>query len=550
MLDSEILERIRLLTAKERALLQRRLLESTTFSQHVRDLLGFHMAPEHIVGLWASGMMRADYLESQTRIRRKGIVPIQDSNRDWVDQRLVRTRQRGWGSAISSARRPAGVSPYFHPYRLMVLYHLARASTVEMTSIQYLLYAPGVLSVAERILRLKDKSTGKRSFSDAMERWNGITELCIALEPFSLPIIHQRVVSQWPQNLDEAREMAVKRLDSVAQPLDALGLPLLEKLREELVQTAEMIEPNRRLHTVVRLMKAEERTRLKGNIGLAYLIQEMAEVIRRASERHFGCSLFEEDEIGFGTWMRGARRMFYGTNRVFDGNKTASRTFFHQMGLDAGLRVRCYVEGATELAALRGLIGTDNRFDIIDLRGNVVARRNKGLAFRDSLRSNSLHQIFSFVFIDGDRSDYLRAVRKAADDDEMVGAFFISSPDFELANFSTEELRQILLELDLAPEEADAVSRLDGSQSYSSAKEIFEELTTYLGYELPISKGSRWGEILMDFALRNPTSEGDGGERPIVVAARMVLRAVEYHFQASFEKSRIDPTSGQPIPRA
>ena len=49
-----------------------------------------------------------------------------------------------------------------------------------------------------------------------------------------------------------------------------------------------------------------------------------------------------------------------------------------------------------------------------------------------------------FISIDGDRSDNVRIVRKAAEEDDICGRFFISEPDFEFQNFTLDELEEIL----------------------------------------------------------------------------------------------------------
>ena len=57
---------------------------------------------------------------------------------------------------------------------------------------------------------------------------------------------------------------------------------------------------------------------------------------------------------------------------------------------------------------------------------------------------NDIHRsVYSWVSLDGDVQDNVRLVKKAAKDDKMFGRFFISVPDFEIHNFSIEELAEV-----------------------------------------------------------------------------------------------------------
>ena len=51
------------------------------------------------------------------------------------------------------------------------------------------------------------------------------------------------------------------------------------------------------------------------------------------------------------------------------------------------------------------------------------------------------------MVLDNDRSDFVRTVRNAAAQDQICGLFFILEPDFELANFSIDELGEIIWQI-------------------------------------------------------------------------------------------------------
>src|SRR4029077_6813789 len=96
--------------------------------------------------------------------------------------------------------------------------------------------------------------------------------------------------------------------------------------------------------------------------------------------------------------------------------------------------------------AIERVFGRYTAVDIVNLREHVVAKGNRGVAFRDRLRNDLRTSSFSLIPLDGDKDHYIRVVRKAAEDDEICGMFFISNPDFEFANFTKEELVQIVWE--------------------------------------------------------------------------------------------------------
>ena len=89
------------------------------------------------------------------------------------------------------------------------------------------------------------------------------------------------------------------------------------------------------------------------------------------------------------------------------------RNFFGQLGLDASIKVRCYVEGATEHGAYASAFSEFGSIEFIDLAGRFVQSGGKGLAFAQSLKNDKAHHIFSAVCLDADRGDNLRTLRKS-----------------------------------------------------------------------------------------------------------------------------------------
>jgi hypothetical protein len=323
----------------------------------------------------------------------------------------------------------------------------------------------------------------------------------------------------------------------------------IDEIRNELCREAELLDDNKLVHVLLRLMKRHERHNLRSAIGACMLFLTMAEVIRRSAERSLGQKLPEEDELGFGQWMDGARKSIYGSDRILDAPRETQRDFLASMGLERGVKVRCYVEGDTELGALISAVGDAGGLEFVNLRGQVVERQGKGLSFVTSLKTDMKSHVFSVVVLDGDRTDVIRALKKAAADGAFFGRFFISSPDFEFANFSLSELVNVLLELTAAdhdpPPTRDQISQLvDGA---ASNKALFDALKQS---ELrSVSKSERWGAALMKHALQHRNLPSDhnraGATRPIIEVAQLLIRARDAGYLRSLEGYEVDPETGE-----
>jgi len=304
-------------------------------------------------------------------------------------------------------------------------------------------------------------------------------------------------------------------------------------------------------------MRQSERERIKGSLGAAMKFLDMAESIRRASERLLKTELAEEDEIGPGQWMHGARKMLYGHERVFDAPRKDLRDFLGILGLDFGVKVRCYVEGETEFGAFRYAIGADGLCSVVNLKGNVVQRSGKGMAFTDSLAEDVRDRVISVIVVDRDREDVVRAVKKAASEKRIHGRFYLSSPDFELANFNIEELLRIAIATALACnfDDEEVSNRLVKELPIVSKAKSAKEFMRLLPSELKdgVTKGETWGEALMKYAIAHPKfPAGDsraGKEREIFDAARVLVRAQDVGYLRSVDMEELDPETGKMVKR-
>jgi len=309
------------------------------------------------------------------------------------------------------------------------------------------------------------------------------------------------------------------------------------------------------VHTALCLGQAKFRSESEGRLGGALLLRTMAEMLRRATEETFTVTLREEDELGLGLVPENVKKELYGSNRLLDGDERAVEEFMRQYRLHYGLRLRFYVEGATESEALRYAFQTIGAqfIEVINLGGAVAQRRGRGVAFRENLRSDINLHVFSMILIDGDRAkDFVSAVKKAAKDDEICGCFYLSSQDFEFANFELAELEEILWTWALddkenAPTGEDRLTLHEAIKNVKNAEELINTARRALPQLSSLSKGERWGRKLIDFAGKHPVKQGK--QRQVVEAIQTAVRTKAWNYQISRQEYKVDENTGQPVKR-
>ncbi len=391
------------------------------------------------------------------------------------------------------------------------------------------------------------KWSATEDFVSRIEHWNQVVSLTVALEPF----VYDRIIgtTRRPGFVEEQeRQKGLESYwDETIPMLEAVSLEAIEEIRLELCQQSEALDPNRRVHTILRMAKGDLREKLRGQLGGAVLLKTMAEVLRRACERAFKVELPEEDDQRFGRFEeRGLKERLYGSPRLLDGDPRVTTEYLRFQRLDYRPRVRWYVEGDTEDGAISSVLTSHGAsfVQVVNLRGQVV---EKGvLSFRDSLRTDIEHQIFSFVTIDADDEDNTRVLRTAASQDELFGRFFLSEPDFEIGNFAINELEEILLEAATENGAKTEDRPLLSLASPRSGKEVLEQarklLPEYLGR---IKKDREWGQRLMSYAWKSPQRCDTETKRPVVEAVEEAVRTKLYPYEISRRGHRVNPENGR-----
>jgi hypothetical protein len=536
---------------------RRRLLTPDALAKLAKDLgLGWFTASE-IVGLWKIGLLRADLVISDSPINFSGLRRLEWCNEEfeyaYCDFRRIEYRPEGYGSALRDLEKDVlENSLAFHPFRVYVLHHIKRTLRIETSNTQFLANEPGILNVVQYLQEGARRWTSSVEFGERFHYWNQIVETAAVVEPLTFDVVFRDL-----EPLPIGAPLSIGDFElSLRGMLVSTGSIALRQMISDLAFAAETLDENRSVHVLLRLMKWRERERLKGHLGCAMHFLAMAESIRRSAEHAFGETWPEEDEIGPGQWFPGARKMLYGNERVFDAPRRNLRDYLTQLGLDYGVKVRCYVEGDTEYGALEHAVGNFDHVQLVNLNGSVAEKRGKGLAFVESLEADRNSGVFSVVVLDGDREEYLRMLRKAADEGRFHGRFFISDPDIECGNFSAIEL----IETGIQECQKNSPSAIDVTKTKTAllvqAAKIHNNGALFALFKeqglTHLRKSQSWGKALMELAIAHPVfPAGDyraGQKRTIIEAAEILIRMQDIGFFRSLAVERVDSNSGQIAP--
>ncbi len=509
----------------------------------------------HIIHLWQLGWVRSDIVHGSIDSPIEGFEILEkraDGDLLFTDNRILGQVQVKVEEPISElvAKIP-NIVPYFHPFKYFVFWHIQQVMKIIIHPYQMMIPKRYHEMLDDDIKFFYKWAQGEEA-KDQINRWDEITRLAVLTEPCFYPQIIGSI--KYPPQI--TYEQQKSRIDAYKIKLKdfylEIGILSIKEMLQDLCISAEMIEPNKEIHSLMRFIKGSERQKLKGHLGGAVLLKTMAECIRRMAEYSYEIQLPEEDELGFGMWNIYGRERLYGSRRIFDvQGLLTKRQFVRELGLDSEVRLRIYVEGPTEYAAFRHILESWQQIEVFDLSGQFIQGKRKGLAFRDNLLLDDRSGVFSVIVLDGDRDDNIRIVRKAAEEDLFCGQFYISQPDFEFCNFSKDELTEIIWELvdDVQKSEELYQSLREAINSVSNAEELIKAVRKVIPSLAQFAKGNEWGETLAEFATKKPELEDCETVRPFIDACQTAIWSIGVDYLYNKTDFRVDPDSGKLVHR-
>jgi len=488
------------------------LLDSRKLSSLSKDNETSRFSPSDIEGLWHLGFINADIVVSTNSLDIEGLIFIEelDTGFYYSDNRKVQKYETYDGVLKTFEKIPDYIELMFHPYRCYTLLHISRELTIATTTaMQYFLGSDGFQKISKFDTEYLELLFSKEETMNRFQYWNSVSLFSALLEPSVHSYIYKKIsVTHFTI---EKTEKKLDELYSITKNiLLQMGIEKVTYFRDEVCHDADVLDKNRYLHLVIRLMDRQDRQKIKGKIAGAVLLKEMTETFRRHLEKVFKIQMPEEEECGHATINLEYKKESIGSTRLLDGDRAVANQFLRRLGLDYGVRVNVYVEGDTEFHAINSYFSHTNHVSIINLKGSFVERRGKGLAFRESLNNDLKSKLFSIIVLDSDVSDNCRVTKEAAKNKEIVGRFFISEPDFEFGNFSINELIDIVNGLAAKNKIILKKSLVLNKEilAVNSGKELQSIISKEYSFEMgKLIKGKLWGQALSDYAVENHIKE-------------------------------------------
>lgn len=520
----------------------------------------------HIKNLWMTGLLKAEFVLSDKELDVSGLALLgKDSvgRYRYADHRVMKLPNSIDNMFNELEPLHQDVILQFHPFHfryLLALYNLLTPITPH--PLQRLIDSNQYLRICKTTFEYHSQIVNNSNFSTTLRYHADVTRLCLATEPCTYTSLFSIFTKPaYIRDVAFAEQLSLYQ-QKLIEFYKELGLETIENAIKNLCDDANSLEPNTDIHSILRLTKRNWRIQhIKGKLGGAIYLKTMAEMLRRFAEMVFSVTLPEEDELSSRIYWPEAKKRNYGSSRIFDRNRRVANLYLRDFGLDYGVRLRWYVEGATELGALKWIFESDSYIELVNLRGLFIEGANKGLIFLGNLQNDIRSQIFSFCLFDSDKSENLKVVRQAIRNNEICGAVVFPPPskreeerNFENENFTPAELKHILWQVAIENGATNAEQTVyDNSVGdVRSWKEILTRAKSKLPSLNQFSKGESWGRRLMEFAWENPYKQDiELDEQPktrqIIEAVRAAMQSRQADYLYIRTHYRIDPDTGKPI---
>ena len=305
--------------------------------------------------------------------------------------------------------------------------------------------------------------------------------------------------------------------------------------RDRILLDASNRDPASGLYLLLRSLPFEQRDKFRGRLRLAYDLYELSELIRLFLEETSGQPLVKEWDPSGNPGTPWVERV-YGSQPRF-GDPGFLRPVVRHFGIDPGFRVRWLVEGQTEagfiLRYVERLGAKIEQFVTIRGFGGDGAFQKESPAIDADLEAAREEQCF--VTLTFDESN--RARRRL---NNLIKAglvnfpFVLNTPDFELGNFTVEQLVAVAiswaseLEYSVGLTQDDLVREVNCriSQKDADFKGAFDSVLRLNGDSFKLSKGTQWGQRLADYVSDIRDLEAETGtytEQTLTKIERQIL---------------------------
>ena len=131
--------------------------------------------------------------------------------------------------------------------------------------------------------------------------------------------------------------------------------------------------------------------------------------------------------------------------------------------------------------------------------------------------------------------------------------FFVFKPDFEMKNFTLNELSRIAYELGkgMGINDIELVKIEEATKDVNSAKDFFIALEKLDNRFSAINKGKDWGIVLVRYALQYPLGQifGDENDRLINQVIEIIYQCCEYMYEPTRQNYIVDSKTGKLVER-
>ena len=248
------------------------------FSHFIRVHKVRFWAP-HIFHLWDLGWVRAEFVQAKKLISIKDIDLLAtnpEGDSIYADNRQLNTTKTISDVPIKQYYEETPVIvPYFHPFKYYVFWHIQRYMQLAISHYQIMNPAKYPL-LLENQIQVFFAWTQSENAVEQVNRWDEIARLAIATEPCFYPEVIGTFTWLFPSTQEEQFTKIQLLKIALKEEYLKIGLQPIKDILADLCTSADMIEPNKTVHSLMRFIRGKTRRQFTGELGGAILLKTMA----------------------------------------------------------------------------------------------------------------------------------------------------------------------------------------------------------------------------------------------------------------------------------